>query len=209
MSQSRSRAGGSVRMSRAGWGWAGQLRFWLLLAGLGAGTQAIPGLAAPAAVTAANEPPALGQDAAEWTRVPAVVDLGASLKAAGAAGVPLLLFVESPGCGFCHAVEYDNLLPLARIGRFEGQAVLGRLELVERPMLDAAGQPSTQRAVARALGVDFAPTVLFLNAKGKPLIRPLIGLVNRAEYGGQLPPALTKAQDCLRDAGSGSCGFDP
>ena len=137
----------------------------------------------------------LASSAAYAVEVPPLTDLRADLVQAKALNVPILLLIHSQGCTYCHYVMEDHLRPMVLSGQYTKRALIRQLAADEAAdLLDAAGKPVHAKDFARSLSVRFYPTVLFLDAQGKPLHERLIGVANIDLYGTQLEGALQRAE---------------
>jgi hypothetical protein len=105
---------------------------------------------------------------------------------------PLILFFTLPGCRFCEDVRRRYMAPLVRDGDIVREVVLDSA----RPVTGFAGA-ATHQAVASQLGVRFAPVVLLVDARGKPLAEPVVGGDVAGLYGGYLDNAFDQARQAL------------
>ncbi len=124
-----------------------------------------------------------------------LTDLRADLAQAKALHIPILLLIHSQGCTYCHYVMEDHLRPMVLSGQYKNRALIRQLaadDAVE--LVDAAGERLSARDFARSLQVRFYPTVVFLDAEGKPMKERLVGLSNIYLYGTQLEFALQRAE---------------
>lgn len=111
---------------------------------------------------------------------------------AASARHPLILFFTLPGCRFCEDVRRRYMAPLVRDGEIVREVVLDSA----RPVTGFAGA-ATHQAVASKFGVRFAPVVLVVDARGKPLAEPVVGGDVAGLYGGYLDKALDQARQAL------------
>ncbi|MCP2936999.1 hypothetical protein NK983_30350, partial [Salmonella enterica subsp. enterica serovar Typhimurium] len=82
-------------------------------------------------------------------------------------GVVFVVLFSLPGCHYCEEVRNHYLAPLARDAANRGRLVVREIDLNSaRALTDFDGTSTTQAAFARRLKVQFAPTVLFLDARG-------------------------------------------
>lgn len=119
-----------------------------------------------------------------------VSDLAAETRAASRRGEPLVVLVTLPDCSYCESVRRHYLGPQAAAG----QVAARELDMsAATPMRDAEGRPTTAREWARAQGIRFAPTVLFLDRRGRPAAPPLRGM-QPDFYGAYLEQSLDAAR---------------
>lgn len=105
---------------------------------------------------------------------------------------PLVLFFTLPGCRFCEDLRRRYMLSLVREGKLVREVVLGS----DAPVAGLAGAP-TQDAVVRKFGVRAAPTVILVDAQGRPLADPIVGGDVAGMYGGYLDNAFERAGRAL------------
>ncbi|MCG5259583.1 thioredoxin fold domain-containing protein [Cupriavidus gilardii] len=130
---------------------------------------------------------------ASAAHLPAVSDLAAETRAASQRGEPLVVLVSLPDCGYCEAVRRNYLGPQAAAGQIAAR----ELDMsAATPIRDADGRATTARAWARAHGIRFAPTVLFLDGKGRPAAPPLRGM-QPDFYGAYLEQSLDTARAAM------------
>jgi hypothetical protein len=138
-------------------------------------------------------PPAGGARLRPHAAAPALLaDWQADSALAARARRPVILFFTLPGCRFCEDVRRRYMVPLVRDGEIVREVVLDSV----RPVTGLAGA-ATHQAVARQLGVRFAPVVLLVDARGKPLAEPVVGGDVAGLYGGYLDNALDQARQAL------------
>lgn len=101
---------------------------------------------------------------------------------------PLVLFFTLPGCRFCDDVRQRYMLPLVREGKLVREVVLGSVA----PVAGLAEAPDHE-AVVRKYGVRAAPTVLLVDAQGRPLAEPIVGGDVAGMYGAYLDNAFEQA----------------
>ncbi len=106
-------------------------------------------------------------------------------------GEPLVLLVSLPGCPYCELVRRNYLLPLRAEGLHAWQISVTDSQHAVR---DFFGAPSTGARMARYYEATYAPTVLFLDARGFELSRRLVGIAVPDFYGAYLDEALAAAR---------------
>lgn len=116
---------------------------------------------------AAHEPRATsGGMQAEPFFSPAPFDL-----ASGAHGKPVAVFFEQPDCPDC-ATLHEKVLCLPEIRRSLGKFRAAQLDMWSPASVTTPdGKKTTARDWARALGVNFAPTIVVFNRQGVEIIR--------------------------------------
>lgn len=117
------------------------------------------------------------------------------LREAGDPGVVFVVLFSLPDCHYCAEVRTQYLAPLARDPALRGQLVIREVDMNgKRTLTDFDGATVTQAAFARRLKVQFAPTVVFLDAHGRPVASPLVGAGKADFYGAYLDDAIATAR---------------
>ncbi|MCS6811779.1 MAG: hypothetical protein RMK34_08990 [Tepidimonas sp.] len=137
--------------------------------------------------------------AAAHDQLPVPTSLPQAAAVAHARGEPLVLMVTLRGCAFCDVVRRHHLLPMLRRG--EVQAV--QIDLLDRstPLEGFDGRRTTGYEQARAWRVTVAPTLLFLDERGRELAERLEGMGLAEFYGPYLEQRLQQARQRLRRGG--------
>lgn len=127
--------------------------------------------------------------------VVALANLPADMALAKQKNIPILLLLHSQGCTYCHYVIEDHLRPMVLSGQYTQRALIRQLAADEAlDLIDTSGQRVSARDFARSLQVRFYPTIVFLDAEGKPMQERLVGVANIDLYGTQLEHALQRAE---------------
>lgn len=128
--------------------------------------------------------------------LPVPASLQTAAQAARTRNEPLVVMVTLAGCTFCDIVRNSHLLPMLRRG--EVQAV--QIDMLDRttPLLDLSGQPTTGYAQARAWRISMAPTLLFVDDRGRELTERMEGMGLADYYGPYLDARLAEARARLR-----------
>jgi len=114
---------------------------------------------------------------------------------------PVLIVFTSPDCRYCDRVIHYYLVPMQRNPDPAGSVLIRRLDLTSpRKLVDFSGHVTTERAFARKLKVNFAPTVMLFTPDGKPAAHPLVGLGPEDYYGGFLDQAVETAHARMHGA---------
>lgn len=131
--------------------------------------------------------------------LPAATDLAAHSAEAARRGEPLVILVTLPGCTYCEEVRRSYLGPQASAG----EIVVREVDMTaDTPLRDEAGTMTTARAWARAHQVRVAPTVLFLDGRGRQAASPLRGMPP-VFYGAYLEQALDEARAAVAGRAAG------
>ena len=132
--------------------------------------------------------------------VPVAANLQRDGIDAARSATPLVLFFTLPDCSYCHTVRHNYLAPLVRGD--SGRRYIVREIPIEgtRSVVGLDGKTATQGALARQFGARFGPTVLFVDAAGKPLAPALVGGDTAGMYGAYLDARLAGARERLANA---------
>ena len=129
--------------------------------------------------------------------LPLAQDLAADAREAARERKPLLLYFDREECPYCERALREYLVPLSR-DEWKARALFRQIEIDrELPATGFDGRPTTHRALAQRYGVRLSPTVIVVDAHGRPLAEPIVGLMPDF-YAGLLDHALEKADAALR-----------
>ena len=110
--------------------------------------------------------------------------------------VVVVALFSLPGCPFCEAIRRDQLRPLAR-EQASRQLRVVEYDLTDRTPFGPSGTipaaPQSPAALAAALDIRLAPTVVFLAPDGSELAERLIGYPSPDFYGAYLEQRLEQA----------------
>ena len=128
--------------------------------------------------------------------LPTPTSLRGSALAAVARGEPLVVMTTLAGCPYCDLVRNHHLLPMLR----QGQLHAVQLDVRDRTsnLQGFDGSMTTPAEQSKAWKARFAPTVLFLGAKGEELAERLVGVAVPDFYGEYLDARLQQARARLR-----------
>ncbi len=112
-------------------------------------------------------------------------------------GVVVVLFSQA-NCEFCAEMREHYLRPLLAERRPGITVAESRID-ADLPLRDWSGRETTQRRFAAVEDVRFAPTVLFFDASGRSLAKPIVGL-SRDYFGVYLEQRIATALAAARAA---------
>ena len=142
-----------------------------------------------------------GPAAAGPVTVPLATDLEADGYEAKRRRLPILILFSQPECGYCELVKEEFLRPMIRSGEYEDKVLIRRVELgTYDTLLDFDGGEMEADEFAHRYGASLTPTVVFLDAGGRPLAPNLVGVVAVDFYGGDLDARIDEALARLRVA---------
>lgn len=131
--------------------------------------------------------------------VPHVLNFRDEALTAAASGAILLLAVTREGCPYCARLRRDILTPMIRSGDYTGRVVIREMMMEpDSPVEDFAGQTTSTARMATRYGIEITPTVLLLDAAGRSLQTPIIGINNAEMYGFYLDRAIDQALAGIR-----------
>ena len=132
---------------------------------------------------------------AKDTALPVPTSLPKAALAAKAQGHPLVLLISLPGCVYCELVRRSYLMPLLP----ESGLQAFQLDVSNRStvVMGFDGKPINAAAQAKAWGVTFTPTVLFLGSQGQELAERLVGIAVPDFYGAYLDQRLAAARKLI------------
>jgi thioredoxin-related protein len=120
-------------------------------------------------------------------------------QAAGNA-TPIMLVFTRPGCPFCARAKTDHLEPLAANPDLGAKVMLREIESTNDliPLRDFDGALTTHGDFARKYEVRTVPTVIVVDARGKPLADAIVGLNVPDFYNLYLEQAIDAARLQMR-----------
>jgi hypothetical protein len=125
--------------------------------------------------------------------LPRARDLAADAAESRRDRVPILLFFDRDECPYCERALREYLVPLSR-EEWKGKALFRQVGIDRRDgLVDFSGAKTTHEAFAARYRVFLSPTVLFVDADGRPLGEPIVGLLTVDFYGAYLADALKAA----------------
>lgn len=133
--------------------------------------------------------------------LPLALDLQRDGRQAEQEGKPLVILFSLPDCQFCHEVRQNYLAPLLRGVPVAQRPIIREIEMANaQTFAGLRGERTSHQEFARKLQVRAAPTVVFLDAAGRPLVAPIVGGDIAGLYGGYLDNAFAAAAQKLSAA---------
>jgi glutaredoxin len=113
---------------------------------------------------------------------------------------PIMLVFTKPGCPYCARAKKEHLEPLAASAGNGAKVVLREIESTNDliPLRDFDGIATTHGDFARKYEVSTVPTVIVVDARGKPLADAIVGIATPDFYNLYLEQALDAARLRLR-----------
>lgn len=116
---------------------------------------------------------------------------------------PILVLFSSAGCHYCAQVRDEFLIPTTRNADYDNKVVMVEVEAGNSMrMVDFDGKPTTHADFARRYGINMTPTVKLMDAQGREVAVPLVGIVSADYYGGFLDQAIDSGLAKIRGASS-------
>ena len=110
----------------------------------------------------------------------------------------ILLYVSAPDCAFCKKLEQEVLFPLILSGEYEDRIILREIDWTSSTLIkDFSGEMVIPKTFLYQYNIQITPTLLFLDAKGKPLVDRLLGYRGGEFYWYYLDRAIKKANMLL------------
>lgn len=129
--------------------------------------------------------------------LPSAENLARDAEAMRAGRMPMVVLYSQARCSYCDEAR-TYLVPMASNPANARRALFRQIDIdSDAPLTDFAGQASTHRRVARALGARFTPTVVVLDAEGKPIGEPILGMRLADFYGQYVENAIEHARTAL------------
>lgn len=129
--------------------------------------------------------------------LPRAVDLAGDGAAMRAVKMPMVVLYSQTGCSYCDEAR-TYLAPMASDPVIAQQALFRQIDIdSDAALTDFAGKPTTHRRLARQLGAKFTPTVSVLDADGRTLAEPIVGMRLADFYGQYVANAIDDARALL------------
>jgi hypothetical protein len=125
--------------------------------------------------------------------LPLASDLAADGRTSRADRLPILLFFDRAECPYCERALREYLVPMSQ-NEWRDRALFRRIDIdAEIALVGFDGRPTTHARVAGQYGVSLSPTVIVVDADGRSLGEPIVGLLTVDFYGAYLERALEEA----------------
>jgi len=112
--------------------------------------------------------------------------------------IPIMLFVTSPSCGYCHILERDVIVPMLKNAHYQDKVLLRRLDLGQNQMIDFDGETKDPMRIAARYKAQLTPTIVFLAPNGQQLQDHILGVVKDVDqYGGMIDSRLNRSLEML------------
>ena len=127
-------------------------------------------------------------------------DLAAAGRLSAQRGAPIMLVFTLPDCPYCARARKDHLEPLRASPVYGAKVIIREIEAGNQrgSLRDFEGKATTHGDFARRYEVRHVPTVVVVDAQGKPLADPIVGLTLPDFYSLYLEQAIDRARLQLR-----------
>ena len=127
-------------------------------------------------------------------------DFAALGRLAAANKLPIMLVFTLPDCPYCARARKDHLEPLSASAGYGGKALVREIESANKlvTLRDFDGSATSRRDFFRKYEVRVVPTVIVVDAQGKPLTDAIVGLNVPDFYNLYLEQAIDIARAQLR-----------
>lgn len=130
--------------------------------------------------------------------VPLADNLKVEARDAAARKVPILLLFASPECPYCEQVRAVYLGPMADDPAWKDKVIIRQIEAgADWTLVGFDGRKTTHGAYAASQKIQMVPTVKVVDASGKELASPIVGMLTPDFYYGYLESAIQEGLDKL------------
>ncbi len=131
-------------------------------------------------------------------KIPLAANLQSDGKLQQKTGKVILLYVSAPHCAFCKRLEKEVLLPLIHSGEYQNKIILRKINWrSDTPVIDFKGVSKRPSEILKPYGIQITPTLLFLDANGRPVIERLLGYRGGEFYWYYFDVAIDKANKLI------------
>jgi thioredoxin-related protein len=117
--------------------------------------------------------------------------LKAEARDAAARKVPILLVFTSPHCRYCERVKAEYLGPMLEDPAWKGKVIIRQIEAgSDWALVGFDGKKTTHGAYTASQRIKMVPTIKVVDASGKELAEPIVGLLTPDYYYGYLQSAI-------------------
>jgi thioredoxin-related protein len=137
--------------------------------------------------------------AADHADVPLTDSLKADSKEAMNRKVPIMLLFASPECHYCERVKNEFLGPMVNDPAYRNRVIIRQVEVgSDWTLVGFDGKKTTHGAYAAGQKVFMVPTIKVVDAQGKELSKPIVGLLTPDFYFGYIESAIDEGLEKLR-----------
>lgn len=129
--------------------------------------------------------------------LPKADDLARDAALMRADNMPMVVLYSQANCSYCEQAR-RYLGPMAHDPAMSQRALFRQIDIdSDATLTDFGGRPGTHRSLSRAQKAQFTPTVVVLDADGRTLGEPIIGMRLADFYGQYIENAIDDARRAL------------
>lgn len=126
-------------------------------------------------------------------------DLAADGRESSEKQIPVLLFFSMKHCPYCIEVEEDYLKPMLRNSEYDSKVLIRKIRIDGiGDVRDFSGKEHDVEEFGDVYNVSMVPTLILVNAQGKQIVPPIIGILNSHYYSNELDNAIDASTQKLR-----------
>ncbi len=112
---------------------------------------------------------------------------------------PILVVFSAETCGYCVKLKHEVIEPLSHDPKASRNLLIREFDInAGGKIVDFNGEPIRSRQFKRRYGIFATPTLLILDAEGRPLTDPLVGYNSANEYRELLHASLVDSYRALK-----------
>ena len=113
--------------------------------------------------------------------------------------VPIMLLFTSPECHYCERVKNEFLGPMVTDPAYRNKVIIRQVEVgSDWKLVGFDGKKTTHGAYAAGQKVFMVPTIKVVDAQGKELSKPIVGLLTPDYYFGYIESAIDEGLEKIR-----------
>ena len=126
--------------------------------------------------------------------VPVIKDLRVEAQLAADNRLPILVLFSMTDCEFCEMIRSEYLQPMHNNPAYRNKVIVREIVAENFKYLrDINGELVSADTLALRYSADLSPTVVFMDAQGKMLVKSIVGIVSRDYYDKKLDDAIAQS----------------
>jgi len=143
--------------------------------------------------------PKQAENTLPYVEIKKASNLVADAEEANKKQLPILMFFSMKHCPFCIEVEEDYLKPMLRNSEYDDKIIIRKIRIDGTDSLvDFNGKERDVEELGDDYNVSMVPTLILVNAKGKKIAPPIIGIANAHYYSDELDKAIARSTQKIR-----------
>jgi len=123
-----------------------------------------------------------------------ISDLQKTSQLAKARNVPIMILFSIEDCEFCEIVREEYLQPMQNREEDRSRIIIGEISIEDyNTVRDFNGKSVGADVLGMRYSADFSPTVVFIDFKGKELVKRIVGFKGHDYYGYALNSAINQS----------------